>query len=181
MDLAENFKLPKSMRVEPCGVHSGRGEDGPILCQRLLRDGWKLQQAAQGWENKPRSRIWHEFSKREIWAKPNSSWSLEMLISGIHERDGSWYVMEHRITDQTGHVVLDLGRSDWADWSRSGELLFARDGRLFRVVVDVKSGVGATEELIDLRELKFESRLAPGEGTLWKGRSPRGEILVGRR
>jgi hypothetical protein len=103
------------------------------------------------------------------------------LISGIHERDGSWYVLEHRVTDQAGRVVLDLGRSDWADWSRSGELLFARDGRLFRVVVDVKSGVGAPEELIDLRELKFESRSAPSEGTLWKGRSPRGEILVRRR
>jgi hypothetical protein len=179
MALAEGFKLPKSMSLEPCGVHSGCGEDGPILCQRLLRDGWKLQQAAEGWENKPASRIWHEFSKQEVWAKSYGSLTLEMLISGIHERDGSWYVLEHRVTDPTGHVAIDLGRSDWADWSRAGELLFARDGRLYRVVVDRQSDLRAPEELIDLRDLKFESRSSPPEATVWKGRSPRGQVLIG--
>jgi hypothetical protein len=181
MKPAEDFRLPKSMSVESCGIHSGRGEDGPILCQRLLRDGWKLQQAAEGWENKPTSRIWHEFSKKEVWAKSCGSWTLEMLISGMHERDGSWYVLEHRIVNARGRVALDLGRSDWADWSRSGELLYAREGRLYRIVVGANCEIGVSEELIDLRDLKFETNLAPPEAMTWKGRSPRGRVLIGAR
>jgi hypothetical protein len=101
-----------------------------------------------------------------------------MLVAGIHERDGSWYVLEHQIVDAQGRVALDLGRSDWADWSRSGELLFARDGRLHRIVVDGKSELGAPEELIDLRDLKFEPSVAPPQANVWKGRSPRGRALA---
>jgi hypothetical protein len=163
---------------EPSGIYAGRGEDDPILSQRLLRDGWKLRQAPEGWENKPKSRIWHEFTKKAIWAKSSGSWTLEMLVAGIHERDGSWYVLEHQILDAQGRVALDLGRSDWADWSRSGELFFAREGRLFRIVVDGKSELGAPEELIDLRDLKFEASVAPPQATVWKGRSPRGRVLI---
>jgi hypothetical protein len=148
------------------------------LSQRLLRDGWKFRQAPERWENKPTSRIWHEFSKKEIWAKSSGSWTLEMLVAGIHERDSSSYVLEHRILDAQGRVALDLGRSDWADWSRSGELLFAREGRLHRIVVDGKSQLGTPEELIDLRDLKFEPVVAPPEATVWNERSPRGQVLA---
>jgi hypothetical protein len=91
---------------------------------------------------------------------------------------GSWYVLEHRVLDAHGRVALDLGRSDWADWSRSGELLVAREGRLYRVVVDGKSGPGTPEELIDLRDLKFEPSTVPPQATMWKGRSPRGQVLI---
>jgi hypothetical protein len=82
------------------------------LSQRLLRDGWKLRQSPEGWKNKLTSRIWQEFSKKEICAKPGGSWTLEMLVAGIHEHDGSWYLLEHRIPDAQGRVALDLGRSD---------------------------------------------------------------------
>jgi hypothetical protein len=101
-----------------------------------------------------------------------------MLVAGIHERDGSWYVLEYRILDAQRRVALDLGRSDWADWSRSGELLFAREGRLYRMVVDGKSERGTPEELIDLRDLKFEPSVAPPQATVWNGRSPRGRALA---
>ena len=72
MNLAAEFALPKSICVEPSGIYAGRGEDNPILSQRRLRDGWKLRQAPAGWENKPKSRIWHEFTKKAIWAKSRS-------------------------------------------------------------------------------------------------------------
>jgi hypothetical protein len=177
-DLAAEFALPKGMSVEPSGIYAGRGEDDPILHQRLLRDGWNFRQAPEVRENKLTSRIWQEFSKKEIWAKSSGSWTLEMLVAGIHERDGSWYALEHRILDAQERVALDLGRSDWADWSRSGELLFAREGCLYRIVVDGKSELGTPEELIDLRDLKFEPSVAPSEATVWNGRSLRGQVLT---
>jgi hypothetical protein len=119
-----------------------------------------------------------DFALPKSRAKSIGSWTLEMLIAGIHDRDGSWYVLEHRVLDAHGRVALDLGRSDWADWSRSGELLFAREGRIYRMVVDGKSELGTPEELIDLRDLKFEPRAALPQATVWNGRSPRGQVLI---
>jgi hypothetical protein len=53
-----------------------------------------------------------------------------MRILGVHQTDGPWYVIEHRIFDSIGIVAMSLGRSDWPDWSRSGDLLFARESQL---------------------------------------------------
>jgi hypothetical protein len=40
------------------------------------------------------------------------------------------------------------------------------EGRLYRIVVDGKSELGTPEELIDLRDLKFEPSVAPPEATV---------------
>jgi hypothetical protein len=178
MGLAEGFKLPKSMHVEQCGTHPGSGEDDPIWSMRLLRDGWTMKQTPGGWENKKGSKIWHEFSLPWIWTKSRGTWTLEMLILGIFERDGPWYVIEHRVIGQSGRTSISLGHSDWADWSQSGELLFARDGRLYRMFVDDQRGLGKPEELLDLREMRFESIAAPREATRWSGRAPHGVPLL---
>src|SRR5690349_14374117 len=54
---------------------------------------------------------------------------------------------EHRVLDAEGQVVAPLGRADWADWSGTGELLFARDGRLYRM--DHRRGeLSQPEELV---------------------------------
>ncbi len=107
-------------------------------------------------------------------------WAIEMRLQGLHEREGPWYVMEHQLTDGSGNVVSSMGRSDWADWSRSGEVLFARSGRLYRISLDSKRAPGEPEELIDLRDLKFEPIEAPQDAKVWGGRGPRGRILKGR-
>jgi hypothetical protein len=80
-----------------------------------------------------------------------------------------------RLPDTPLYVLL--ARSDWADWSQSGELVFARDGRLYRISVDDQAGPGTPEELLDLREKRFESIPAPPEATLWNGRAPRGRLI----
>jgi len=43
MGLAADFGLPRSVCVEPSGIYAGRGEDDPILSQRLLRDGGRAR------------------------------------------------------------------------------------------------------------------------------------------
>jgi hypothetical protein len=180
MVLAEGFKLQKSLQVEPCGPLSGRGEDDPICSIRMKRDGWKLKQQAQMRatpRSSKRSRIRWEFEQPEIWTRSRGPWILEMSRLGLLETDGPWHVLTHRVVDSRRSVVVDLGRSDWADWSRSGELLFARDGRLHRVVEQGDSGFGSPEELIDLRALKFTPREAPPEALVWSGREPRGDVI----
>ena len=179
MTLADDFHLPKPMSVEGFGDHSGGGEDEPIHDARLLRDGWVLKQKGKWRENKFGSKIWIEFSKPQTFAKTRGNWMIELRFLGISERDGPLYVLEHGISNTDGEMVLSFGRSDWADWSRSGEVLFARRGRLYRVAVDPESGPGMPEELIDPRGLSFEPIEAPPEARQWGGQPVQGRALRG--
>jgi hypothetical protein len=165
MQLAEDFRFPKAMRLEAMGDHSGGGEDDPIHSIRLVRDGWVLKRKGKRRENKFGSKIWFEFVKPRTWTKTRGPWTLEMRLLGIKERDGPWYLREHVISNAGREVVLSFGRSDWADWSRSGEVLFA------------EAGPGTPEELIDLRSLSFEPIEAPPEAKKWIGQPAQGRAI----
>jgi hypothetical protein len=135
-----------------------------------------LTQPAEGWKDDPKSRIYWEPNQPEIWIKPHDRWILEMSVVGVSEKNGPWYVIEHQVLDSEGRSVVSLGRADWADWSKSGELLFARDGCLFRLLR--KDGeFQQPEELVDLRQLRFQERSTPPEAKVWSGRSPRGLLI----
>jgi hypothetical protein len=176
MAVADGFRLPKNIQAQSLGTLAGRGEDGPIFSHRLQRDGWTLKQAAEGWKENSQSRIYWEPNQREIWIKPRDRWVLEMSVVGINEKNGPWYVIEHQVLDTEGRSVASLGRSDWADWSQTGELLFARDGCLGRL--PRKDGeFQQPEELVDLRQLRFQPRSAPPEAKVWSGRCPRGLLI----
>ena len=85
--------------------------------------------------------------------------------------------MEHRVVDPHGNVVLDLGRTDWADWSRDGDLLFAKEGCLFRARMNKRTGPGDPKKLIDLSGLKFEAVAPPPEAMRWGGQPVAGRLL----
>lgn len=176
-ELADGFNVPRSVTVNPLGIHAGRGEDNPIWSTRLARDGWQLKRKGKYRENKGRPRLWIEYIEKEVLAKPLGTWTLEMMFAGIRETDGPWYVFEYRVSDQHGNVVLDLGRTDWADWSRDGDLLFAKDGCLFRSRMNKRTGPSPAEKLIDLSGLKFEPVAPPPEATRWGGQPVQGRLL----
>ncbi len=177
MGLADGFRLPGKIKVDPFGESPGRGEDDPILAARLLRDGWVFKQEGKWRTQQADQALWIEGTAPGVWAKTRGGLTLEMRLLGIRERDGPWYVIEHAVTGPGGEVVLDLGRSDWADWSRSGELLYAKAGRLYRATADPRRGLTEPEELIDLRGLGFEALEAPPEAKLWGGRPVAGTPL----
>jgi hypothetical protein len=181
MQLAPDWKWPKSLSVGPLGSYSGRGEDDPIRSTRLLRDGWVLKQPGKIKENELGSRLWIQFIEDTVWRKSHGEWAIEMRQQGLKEREGPWYVMEHQLTDASGNVVCSMGRSDWADWSQSGEVLFARSGRLYRIALGSKHAPGEPEELIDLRDLKFEPVESPQDAKLWSGRGPRGRLAARKK
>jgi hypothetical protein len=173
MELAEGFKLPKRIGVKPLGEHSGRGEDSPIFERRLIRDGWNLAQQGKPVEHRSGAPVWIEFSPAIIWSKLNpsvTSYELRETTSGLRERNGSWYITEHSILDRDAGTTVSLGKTDWADWCGNGELLYARDGKIFRLGLD-KSGklnpVEAAKLLIDLSEKKFEPKESPNQAGSW--------------
>jgi hypothetical protein len=173
--LAEGFTAPRWLKVKPFGEHSGWGEDDPINAMQLERDGWKLVDQPTSYTNDFRAKVWMEFSPAVKWRKPHPKWpkrySLDLSILGIKEKDGPWYLTEHSIL-RDGSQQDDLGRSDWADWSSSGDLLFAMDGCLYRTPCrDGMLGPLETSiKLADFSDLRFAAAEAPPQFQHWPPR-----------
>jgi hypothetical protein len=152
---------------------AGWGEDNPIVDIRLARDGWRLIHSGTPHEHGIKNKTWIDFDPPELWAKPNlklgNQFELEMQLKGIKERGGSWYIIEHVVKARASKSVLKLGRTDWADWCHSGDLLFAKNGKLFRLVVAGKTlpALAEAKLLIDLNERKFKEMKPTDEATRW--------------
>jgi hypothetical protein len=159
--LAPDFALPKWMTVS----QFGNGMEGiePIWSARLERDGWKLTRSPQTSKDDYGAKMMHEFDPPITWQRPHpllpDTYVLQMEILGISERNGPWYVIDHAILEKNG-AVQKIGRSDWADWSHEGDLLFAQSGSLYRL--QYKNGaLGTIEEsnqLADFSQLSFEQK-----------------------
>jgi hypothetical protein len=91
-----------------------------------------------------------------------------MAIVGIKERGGPWYLTEHAVTRENGESDK-LGRSEWADWSHTGDLLFSMGGCLYRVPCR-KATLAPLEDAVkvaDFTGLKFEPVKAPDVASRW--------------
>jgi hypothetical protein len=174
--LAEGFRVPPTIKVGLLDRKDG-GEDQPVWSSRLERDGWRLKRRGKYRKTQSNPRSWSECVQKELRVKSSGAWTLEMQLAGIKEADGPWYVMEYRVVDQRGSVVLDLGRADWADWSHDGDLLFAKDGCLFRARVHKRNGPAEPKKLIDLSGLKFEPVEPTPAATRWGGPPALGRLL----
>lgn len=170
MFLGPGSTTPKGFKVAPFGDHPGWGEDNPIWFERLQRDGWTMTSEGKEKRNKPTAAVWIEYNPPIVFSKPHPTLNghhLEMAMVGIDARKGPWYLIEHSIVRPGG--VEKLGRSDWADWSHPGDLLYAKDGRLFRL--RLKAGalppLASAGQIADLRSLTFESCECPPEGRRW--------------
>lgn len=153
--------LPKKLRVREMGLRSGGGEDFPLLHMRLTRDGWRLVSKKSPME----------------YARPrpkDPSLEVRMRILGMNERNGAWYVIEHSVVrvDAKGdeELVLELGRSEWADWDHRADLVFAREGVLHRMKGNALDLANA-KVIVDLRERAFEARIAPPAARKWSWRT----------
>jgi hypothetical protein len=172
LELADGFSVPRWLKMKQFGPRPGWGEDDPIWSERLKRDGWKLIGYPDKTKDEFGGKVWMEFSPAIKWRKANPKWpkrlSLDMSIIGIKENDGPWYLIEHSVI-HNGSASGNIGRSDWADWSPSGDLLFALDGCIYRA--PCKEGVLTPLEdaikLADFSGLKFERREAPVGARRW--------------
>lgn len=167
--LAEGFQLPPSFDVHPIAKWAGGGEDEPIWSRRLARDGWTLTSEAKVVNRGDyKASVWMQLEPPMTWEKLHplvpDRYTLQMSISGIRERQGAFYRMEHFVGDS--HV---LGRSDWADWSSSGDLLFARDFSLYRLAYanGELAPLSEAREIANLAGATFVERAAPPEAQRW--------------
>jgi hypothetical protein len=172
MVLAGNSVLPRRVAVEQFGDRAGWGEDNPIWWQRLKRDGWTLVSYPTATKEDFAARVWIEFAPPITWRKPNpvcpKQYSLEMSILGLKERDGPMYLTEHSVI-RNKDKVDKLGRTDWADWSQSGDLLFALDGCLYRLSNkdEILARMEDAVKVADFSRLQFKNCEAPPEVRRW--------------
>jgi hypothetical protein len=171
MKLAAGFELPRHLQVKPLGDSSGWGEDDPIMSIRLEREGWRLVQEGETIQHKLSAPVRMEFNPAYIWSKASRGrYELEMQFTGVSERDGPWYIIEHVVIDKRDGSTIELGRTDWADWSHSGDLLFAKAGKLFRLGCSDDGNLDELDRaklLIDLNDRSFVNVAAPDEATHW--------------
>jgi hypothetical protein len=175
MKMAEAFQLPKFVVIKPLGEYSGRGENSPILDYRLIRDGWKLIQQGKTEENRLGAPVWITIDPPEILAKPHpksgNPYQLREMTKGIHENNGPWYVIEHSVVNSESGEKISLGRTDWADWCHSGDLLYAKEGRIWRLGFErgELQPLEQSKMLIDLRDRVFTAKEAPEGAKKWGG------------
>jgi hypothetical protein len=159
--------------VRSIGPWAGYGEDDPLWSVRLQRDGWTITEPGRALRHGHSAKIWVTYEPAIVLTKPQPTkphLQLEMRLLGLAEKNGSWYVIEHAIKDARGHERATLGRSDWADWDRNGDLLFAKDGRIHRLAARDAADPTRARELVDLRGERFVALQSPAWAREWRGR-----------
>lgn len=173
--LAEGFKLPKRFKIGLFGKRPGWGEDDPIWSQRLTRDGWTLVTEGDELRRDFNAKVWIELNPPRIFSKPHPTlgkqYALDLQIVGVHEKNGPSYVQNYSIL-KNGFPVDMIEGSDWADWSQSGDLLFAHGGCLFRLALaeGILPSCAGARKIADFSNLKFEAVEAPWEARHWPTR-----------
>jgi hypothetical protein len=172
MAIATGFSTPNWLTVQQFGDRPGWGEDNPVWSERLQRDGWRLTISPEATKNDFGAKVWIEYDPPITWQKTHpllpEEYALQMLILGVMERNGPWYLIEHSIVRKSGNIET-IGRSEWADWSRGGDLLFSQSGCLYRLrcIDGVLGAVESSEMLADFSELEFQGVEAPKNARLW--------------
>lgn len=169
MDLAEKNSLPKHFKIARTNEQAGCGEDFPIYHLRLLRDGWQPIEKEECNAKEKTEPLYHfnlpiTYSKTRPAeaSKRNNGDQLKMSICGIAEPNNPWYIVEYQIEASSGTILKELGRLDWADWDSNGDLLFAKQGKIFR-----SKNLIDSLELIDLRTNLYQEIAPEPWATRW--------------
>ncbi|HWB61547.1 MAG TPA: hypothetical protein VG733_18840 [Chthoniobacteraceae bacterium] len=163
-ELAPGFHLKK---IRIAGLLNQKGEDSPMWNSILQRDGWTFVNRGRrmhksGWQ------LGWQFDPPETWTKPHPKKPLllEMGIRGLASNGKrGWYQMGYQVlpNDRGGLPAMD---ADWADWDKRGDLLYARNGKIFRQR-HRQTGFESAIELIDLNNQKFENIAPPASALKW--------------
>jgi hypothetical protein len=158
--LHEDYKLPKRLYVKP--NPKARGEDFPIFSKRLKLNGWQLidkgQTRYEGIKNG------FQFSKPMVWEKKTKSYKLQYQLLSMGDSDKIGHYNEEFIIS-SGNDQIYIKDCQWANFSNKGELIFAKNGRLYKGHI----GKGALkEELVaDLNGNVFEEIESTEEASKW--------------
>lgn len=172
--LADGFATPRNLKVAPLGEHSGKGEDDPIMSIRLARDGWAYLDTGSKEERGGRASGYSRrfdpplAMEKSVGRSRDGGRVLRVSLHAIRERQGRWYAQTADLLDRSGKIVLQLGRIDWADVDHNGDVLYAKDGCIFRLKEEQKAAAAKQHLVADLNEMSFEAIEAPSWAKRWQ-------------
>jgi hypothetical protein len=153
----------RSGPIRIAGFAESGGEDDTVWDIVRKRDGWVCESDGH-YNDRGGTRGW-DVDPPQKWTKTGRRGNvLEQSIVGIGGKD-AWYQIEYRVWKQD-QAIFDIGRADWADWDHKGNLLFAKDGCLFRQYLTALRRP-APKKLADFNHLKFENVTAPAWAQRW--------------
>lgn len=173
--LAEKPEFPAGICVQAVAGWAGGGEDDPIEFTRMLRDGWQFIAAGKR-QSGGRGRVnFITMEEPEVYDRPsplNEALVLRRSLHAIGQRNGPWNVEHFDVRSARGSTLRQIGECGWANWQSTGDLLFSRDGRLYRLPAactpDAPSDpMSGAVMIADLTDMRFESVIAPPSATQW--------------
>jgi hypothetical protein len=120
--------LPGRLKVTPNPL--ARGENEPLYSQRLVRDGWQLEQKWQVEFKYPVGFITHQ---PEVWLLPNPK-QPQLKLQMTKLLSGRCYWEEYVLVDKQTKVKHVLPGDECALWDQRGRLVYAHQGKLWRVI-----------------------------------------------
>jgi hypothetical protein len=168
---AAGFKPPPPsvLAVQPLG--GPRGEDDTVQHPRLLRDGWRmvdLGRTTHTPDGDPRFVI--DPPRTYVRPSPRGKLLLHRIVHGLGRVNGPWYDEELVLEDPGRRRRTTIEGAEWADWDRGGDLLFAREGKLYRLRArEITGGPERAVLLADFGPRVFASCKPPPTATRWRG------------
>ena len=155
ISLADGYRLnEKEVSVERLGLRVG--EDNPIYRTRLIRDGWIL----------------NETSSVKTYEKTHPQSERQLIMKQIEIKGwGKYWWCRLDFEVQLDHeTILSLPNISWADWDKNGDLLFADEGRLYRLKNQAVLNNAAADkamQIADFSNLTFKKIPPPEDATKW--------------
>lgn len=165
-NLAEGFKLPKRVRVSPLGASSYTEEGFGIYPLRLERDGWRLVQKGTNQHHDP------EIRRKRFTLDDGRAFELEMWMTvSNHGPSEPWEITEFLLRETKTQNDIVFGKLDWADIDSNGDILFAKEGSIFRLSPDMRAALpydmARARQLCDFSDSEFVEVPPPASAKSW--------------
>lgn len=152
------------MRVALHGACPGWGEDFPIYDALLARRGWALVDRGERAKPNWNAEIVWRYERPMTYEHASRGYRLQMRIQGLNQRGGPWYWTDYVVLDRAGETLLDLPRTDWADWDGTDLSLRARGQAVPHDAVAARPPRRAATDRRPLRpRVRGEGRAARGD------------------
>lgn len=169
----EPVKLPENFEVCRWSEEAaGRGEDNPVHHERITRDGWIFVSEGDAGPYRQSGYAWL-FNSPEIYERPSpvNGLVLRRFLRAIYKKNGPWYVEDFEVL-RDGARVRFIESCSWADWHKNGDLLFALDGKLYRLAAaktqePAQTPIENAKLVADLAPMRFQNVVAPDWAKQW--------------
>lgn len=167
--IAPEFALPKEFAINNRTENLLEKTNYEI---RLDKYGWNLEQGTE-LKRDEREGVYRNGFHQASYLKTNpvspQTLSLKMTIYDSMSRNNYYSNFEILDTHQT--PLYKISEANWADWGHNGDLLFAKDGKLFRILFSqlplTPDSKCCAAMIKDLNDSRFEEILTPPWAQSW--------------